>query len=1011
LAKRRQYTEEDWKLYPWPEPKPGYKYGPTPMQEQLFIYHFKPWERPHFHTLDIVLLIGGASSGKCWQKGTPILLFDGTIKNVEDIRVGDLLMGPDSNPRKVTSLSTGRETMYRVEPRFGSAFVCNASHILCLEKSLRTPETRKRTNGTSYTKPNIRYPGEDQVNVSVLDYLKWSKTRKRAYKLYRSHVIKFPPGKGLPLDPYFLGIWLGDGHSRGPTVTTQDTEIIDYLKFFIQRYREPLYIKTIEGKCPSYAISSGSRTSVVNRPLKRLQELSLINNKHIPHSYKTASIKDRLDLLAGLLDTDGFYDKTKNTYEIIQKREILANDIVYVARSLGFASYVHPVKKSCMYKGERREGVYYRVSISGDLTQIPCKIPRKQAESRKRRTNQLHTGFSIHELPEDTFYGFTLEGVDRRHLLGDFTVVHNTSTTIAEIAELVASFANCVAIVGGANMPLLKRNVMDKFGDVFSWTGPDGVKYNWEHPMVLKPPPEKTPVAPLWNGSSIRFLNINDAEVVRGFTADVFAIEEVNLMEADSLKEMFRRSRGRALPIRQFILNMNPSGTRDWVYDMFLLKQFEPSYEGDPIPIGDPCTCEFCHVCLSQDLGQFRWEGGDKKIGPNGRFYEWTGASCSNPVCPTIQRTGKKQLKENSCPGNQYYYRVVKSSTMDNPHNPSDFIQLQKGALSAEEYATYVKGEIVDLRQGYIYKGFKESLNTRMVELDQDEDILWTHDFNKNPMCSVICQEADEGLNVVDEIVLWNADERDVAKAFIKKYPDFKNKVKIYGDPNGLNGSKADSKISSYKIMYDILKSHGYDVHVIPRKTKGKPFLIPIMDRVNSVRSLISTVDGVSRLFINPDTCKNLLESIRHVQWDDRVKRAIEDDRVDDNARNNPRRYSEPVLMTHPQAALGYLIAVEHPVFITKRGLRMLDSEAKSVIVEQGKLEVVEKERKPEVLPQRKVELPERAIDLGFDKSILKERLEYERRAAEEFERKQKEKRSRLDKILDESGLTLGENH
>ena len=79
-----------------------------------------------------VLISAAAGAGKCLAKGTPILMYDGTIKNVEDIKVGDLLMGPDSKFRLVTSLAHGRELMYRVTLEDGSNFTCNKSHIITL---------------------------------------------------------------------------------------------------------------------------------------------------------------------------------------------------------------------------------------------------------------------------------------------------------------------------------------------------------------------------------------------------------------------------------------------------------------------------------------------------------------------------------------------------------------------------------------------------------------------------------------------------------------------------------------------------------------------------------------------------------------------------------------------------------------------------------------------------------------------------------------------------------------
>lgn len=111
--KRREYTQEDWNVYPWPEPGPGAEYGPTEMQEKLFIYHQEPWNRPHFHGVDVVLMVGGKGSGKCFRKGTPVLCLDGSIVPIEDIQVGDKLLGPDSLPRTVVDLGRGRRLFTR----------------------------------------------------------------------------------------------------------------------------------------------------------------------------------------------------------------------------------------------------------------------------------------------------------------------------------------------------------------------------------------------------------------------------------------------------------------------------------------------------------------------------------------------------------------------------------------------------------------------------------------------------------------------------------------------------------------------------------------------------------------------------------------------------------------------------------------------------------------------------------------------------------------------------------
>ena len=120
----------------WPNPAPGEKYGPSEKQAKLFIADMPEHKRPHLHPKDITLFIGGS---QCLGFNTPILMFDGTIKMVQDVQVGDLLMGPDSQPRRVESLARGREEMFKVIPVKGEPWICNRSHTLSLkEYTLRT---------------------------------------------------------------------------------------------------------------------------------------------------------------------------------------------------------------------------------------------------------------------------------------------------------------------------------------------------------------------------------------------------------------------------------------------------------------------------------------------------------------------------------------------------------------------------------------------------------------------------------------------------------------------------------------------------------------------------------------------------------------------------------------------------------------------------------------------------------------------------------------------------------
>jgi Homing endonuclease len=159
-----------------------------------------------------------------------------------------------------------------------------------------------------------------------------------------------------------------------------------------------------------------------------LRENNLFNNKHIPLYYKTSSRENRLKLLAGLIDTDGHYSN-QSSYEIIQKNTTLANDIVFIARSLGYYVSIVKCRKSCMYKGKKREGIYNRMNICGTynigIEQIPVLIERKKhINVTEYARNSENSKFTIENNNENKlFYRITYVADDHRLLTSSFKVV------------------------------------------------------------------------------------------------------------------------------------------------------------------------------------------------------------------------------------------------------------------------------------------------------------------------------------------------------------------------------------------------------------------------------------------------------------------------------------------------------------------------------------------------------------------------------------------------------------
>jgi hypothetical protein len=155
-----------------------------------------------------------------------------------------------------------------------------------------------------------------------------------------------------------------------------------------------------------------------------LKQNNLINNKHVPDLYKINSREIRLQVIAGLIDTDGYM--INNTYEIIQKSKQLTDDIVFIARSLGLATTTRVAEKSCIYKGERVSGEYYRTFISGDIDMIPVKLLRKKAAPRTQIKDVLRYGITVSPLGEGDYYGFMIDRNHRYVHVQQFRLLRNT---------------------------------------------------------------------------------------------------------------------------------------------------------------------------------------------------------------------------------------------------------------------------------------------------------------------------------------------------------------------------------------------------------------------------------------------------------------------------------------------------------------------------------------------------------------------------------------------------------
>ena len=375
----------------------------------------------------------------CHAKGYGILMYDGTIKKVEDIVVGDRVMGDDGTPRTVLELHNGIDDMYEIRPLKGKPFIVNKGHIMSM-----------------YRLKDKRKDGPSIEEASIGEYIKFAPYHKTILKLRRPNGFDFEESKkNMPLDPYFLGLCLGDGSiTSSLSITTQRQEIVEYLYSFAKQYN--MYIRVAEkkgtnNKSKSYFLSKGCGRGG-NPIINAIKDIGLYNrksgDKFIPIQYLTSNKENRYKLLAGFLDTDAYYNKSGKGYEYCSKSETMMKQFVLLCRSLGLLCSGYSCK---LVDGVK----YYRTGIYGNLENIPVRVGIRKGANRIINKNPYVVGFKVEYVGKGEYYGFTTDG-NHLYLDEQCFIHHNSGKSL--IISKIAHEINRPTLVLQPSKEILEQN-------------------------------------------------------------------------------------------------------------------------------------------------------------------------------------------------------------------------------------------------------------------------------------------------------------------------------------------------------------------------------------------------------------------------------------------------------------------------------------------------------------------------------------------------------------------------
>jgi hypothetical protein len=436
----------------------------------------------------------------CFARDTKIVMWDSSIKFAQDIKVGDILIGNDGNKRTVLELYNGEDEMYEISQTNGENYIVNSKHTLALKytgnkniiwsNSLNAWVIRwfdnnllinkqKQFNVTDkITIEQAQYEIEkfsetitatDIIKITADKFLQLFETKpnyKRKFMGFKSTENINWEYQKVDLDPYLLGVWLGDGTHSKPEIASDDIEIQEYLlnwcdnndaelvhqdKFLFKirrrnrtNFKNNLRLPVGNDSCDNCKGCSKKIAEICNierpicikeKPTKLTNPLTdllikynLIKNKHIPKEYLLNSREVRLQLLAGIIDTDGCVPSSnKHRVIIMQTRPILSNQIIFLAKSLGFTvNFTMVEKKNIKFPGSEEYKDYkdqFCINISGKfLYEIPTILPRKKCFGTI--LDHSNTSISIKKIGVGNYYGWR---VDENNLfvLPDMTVASN----------------------------------------------------------------------------------------------------------------------------------------------------------------------------------------------------------------------------------------------------------------------------------------------------------------------------------------------------------------------------------------------------------------------------------------------------------------------------------------------------------------------------------------------------------------------------------------------------------
>ncbi len=741
------------------------------------------------------LILGGGSAGggKCLNISSLVCTPFG-FRALKELKIGDIISNPltGKQQRLIYIHPKGRFQFYRIHFVDGTTTECSEGHLW------RCHQSRKKTKKAKLNPKHYAEYGDDRIWTTESMYEWYQRKKSGMYNQCNLIIPLTAPveftigGHPRKIKPYILGALIGDGCITDSLLgkgyvemTTMDEEIVK--RFEEAGYDMSHYDQKPNNRSKSYRIKD-------QELIEELEKLGIAGNRsqthRLPRSYKLATIKERVELMQGLMDTDGYVDERGHmSYTSTSKQ--LAEDVAFVVRSLGGVATV--TQNPAGYK-DPKTGAFkqccdtFDVQIRTKMNPDLCGLTRK----KQRAKYEFNGGASelgkritdIEKIGEQESFCITVDDPSGLYITDNFTVTHNSWLGSNWICSLCIRFPDVRCVVARKTIKSLKESTFNTVRSVLKdWGLQEGVHYKinnlenwlqfWNGSIIYLKELETTPADP-------NFERLGSTEITAAF------VDEVSEISERAIEVLMSRCRWKVAEYMGYprvLLTTNPCAT--WVRSRFVQDD-----DGNPAVLAD--TDAFVRFSVYDN--------------PNDEFVK-------------IYENNLKNIKDNA----------------------------------TRERLLYGNWDFIDTNEAAAYWQFNgdKHLVTELREKVYDplKPIILSFDFNVMPYMSCLAFQIDynhKKVYVLEEILGKPEDKENNTPKFAQKIRSkYLNEqhtggLFITGDPAGLaRSTQTEDGENNYTIIENILQSGRLKTK--RKLLKKQP---PQMTRLEFINSVLGGYDG-----------------------------------------------------------------------------------------------------------------------------------------------------------------------